>query len=87
MFTELTTEVVIFLIYVDKSEAEQFKKSHVKIPKDISEINVGDEIIYQKTINGAKADKTVMYMGKNTEGKSVLHMPGESYIYDMAIME
>jgi hypothetical protein len=26
-------------------------------------------------------------MGKNTEGKYVLHTPGESYIYDFAVFE
>ena len=35
----------------------------------------------------AKPDAVAaIFMGKNTEGKYVLHMPGESYIYDIAIM-
>jgi hypothetical protein len=42
MFSELTTDVVIFVVYIDLSIEETFKKHHIRIPKHISEINVGD---------------------------------------------
>ena len=73
MFTEITPELIIFLIYIDKSEAELFKKNHQRIPKEIVEVNVGDQLCYSETINGIKGDKNYVFMGKNTEGKYVLH--------------
>ena len=32
-------------------------------------------------------EKQAIFMGKNTEGKYVIHFPGESYIYDVCLME
>jgi hypothetical protein len=49
MFSELTSDIMIFLIYIDQSEEENFKKSHTKSAKDMSEINIGD---YLKYIDG-----------------------------------
>jgi hypothetical protein len=87
MFTEITPELIIFLIYVDKSEVEQFKRNHQRIPKEILDINMGDTLCYSDSINGAKMQKNYIFMGKNTEGKYVLHSPNEPYIYDIAVLE
>lgn len=51
MFSELTSDIMIFLIYLDQSEEENFKKIHSKTAKDMSEINIGD---YVKYIDGKK---------------------------------
>ena len=36
MFSELTTDVVIFMVYLDIANDEIFKKHHMKIPKHIT---------------------------------------------------
>jgi len=46
MFSELTTDAVIFIVYLDPSEEEIFKKNHMKIPKHVGEINAGDYVKY-----------------------------------------
>lgn len=77
MFTELTPEIIVFLVYIEKSEIEQFKRQHQRPPKDIMDINVGDQFVYQGTTSGGnKMEKNAIFMGKNTEGKYVLHFPG-----------
>lgn len=87
MFNELTAEVNIFLCYLDKDDAEEFRKVYGKVPKDISEINLGDELVYTDTVKGVKVEKNMLFMGKDSEGKIILHMPGESYIYDISLIE
>ncbi len=51
---------------------------------NINEMNVGDTIKYENPIT--KIRKEAVFMGKNIEGKYILHFPGESYIYDICIL-
>ena len=51
MFTELTSEIIVFLAYIDASEAENFRKAHCKMAKDITEINLGDAMVYKDNQN------------------------------------
>lgn len=60
-------------------------KSKCKVPRDISEISVGDFVKYENQIT--KSPQTMVVMGKNVEGKYILHIPGESYIYDICVLE
>jgi hypothetical protein len=72
MFSEMTSEVLIYLMYLDEQEAEQFRKSHSRVAKDMTEVNVGD---YVKYTEKDSASKTAVYMGKNIEGKYIFHFP------------
>jgi len=72
MFSEMSSEVIIYMIYLDSAEAEQFRKSHFKVAKDMAEVNVGD---YIKYIEKDNSEKNAIYMGKNIEGKYILHFP------------
>lgn len=64
---------------------DNFTKKHLKIAKDINEINVGDEVKYEHPEK--KREQSMIFLGKNVEGKYILHQPGESYIYDICLME
>lgn len=58
----------------------------IKTPcQSILEINVGDEIILEHPCK--KIDTKMVFIGKNIEGKFILHEPGESYLDDICIVE
>ena len=54
-------------------------------PQTITEINVGDEIRFEHSIK--KAEVGMVFLGKNVEGKYILHVPGEPYIFDICVLE
>ena len=62
------------MVGVHENEVENFTKKQIKIPKDITEINVGDEVKYEHPSKGR--DQTMIFLGKNVEGTSILHSPG-----------
>lgn len=82
---ELTTEIIVYIAGVAEKDVDAFCKKHKKIPKDISEINVGDEVKFEHPTRGK--EQSMIFLGKNVEGKYILHILGESYIYDICVME
>ena len=53
-------------------------------PQTITEITVGDEIRFEHSIK--KAEVGMVFLGKNVEGKYILHVPGEPYIFDICVL-
>lgn len=65
---------MLYFGVVSESEADTFTKKHCKQPKSINEINVGDEVVYEHPIK--KKEQNMIFLGKNVEGKYILHTPG-----------
>lgn len=83
---ELSMEIIIFLVVVDAKEKKSFEKAFLRnAPQSIMEINVGDEIKFEHPTR--KMELNMIFMGKNVEGKYILHIPGEPYIYDICVLE
>lgn len=80
MFTELTSQILIFLAYFDSNDAFLFKKNHCKIAQSIMDLNLGDEIKYDHSQNNEL--KKAIYMGQTLNGKEIIHFKGSSHIYD-----
>jgi hypothetical protein len=83
LFTELTPDILIFLVCLPIEEKETFKKSHQKQPRDVTEVNLGDQLTYVSS-NGE--EKPVVFLGKSTEGKYILHFNGQSYNKDLCLL-
>lgn len=62
MFTELTSQILIFLAYFDPNDAFLFKKNNCKIAQTINDVNLGDEIKYDHPQNNEL--KKAIYMGQ-----------------------
>lgn len=72
------------MVCISQSERETFEKNHQKHPRDVTEVNLGDKLTY---LDPSQNPHTVIFMGKNTEGKYILHFNGESYSNDLCLME
>ena len=46
LFTELTSDILVYLICLPKKEKDTFLKSHQRNPRDVTEINLGDYLTY-----------------------------------------
>lgn len=84
LFAELSSELMIFLVCLSEDEKELFQKNHQKSPKDPTEVNSGDILTYSDSNN---KEHKVVFMGKSTEGKYILHFIGESYSNDICLMD
>lgn len=62
MFTELTSQILIFLAYFDANAAFLFKKNHCKVAQNIIDVNLGDEIRFDHSQNSEL--KKAIYMGQ-----------------------
>ncbi len=67
MFTELTSEIMIFLAYFDSNDSILFKKNHCRVAQSILDVNIGDEIRYD---HPQKSElKKAIYMGQTLTGR------------------
>ena len=72
------------MVCLPKSEKETFKKFHQKMPRDVTEINLGESLMH---VNSRGEEESAIFMGKTTEGKYVLHLEGKSYTNDICLIE
>lgn len=82
--TEISSSILMFLVCIPLAEKDIFLKAHKKVPKDATEANLGDYLLYE---DGKEESKTAVFMGKNTEGKYILHFVGELYTNDVCLIE
>ena len=54
LFTELSSEIMLYLVCFAKEEKDAFLKAHHKKPRDVTEVNLGDTIIY---VNSKKEER------------------------------
>ena len=50
------------MVCLPKDQKETFMKSHQKHPQDVTEVNLGDNLIFT---DEKGQEKTVVFMGKN----------------------
>lgn len=84
LFAELSSELMIFLVCLPEDEKDNFLKNHQKVPKSPTDVNSGDLLTY---VDLSNKEHEVVFMGKSTEGKYILHFIGESYSNDICLMD
>ena len=81
---ELSSLVIIYVVCLPKKESDVFLKNHQKTPTTVTEVNLGDSLVYRDKIKG---HKKAIFLGKNIEGKFMLHFDGEPYSNDICLLE
>ena len=64
---------MVYIVCLPIDQKDLFLKAHHKNPRDVTEVNLGDTLIY---VNSRSEERSVVFMGKSIEGKYILHFNG-----------